>query len=307
MAIFLYYGEFAHYGYCENWIAAALDRNGHNCLRISRAKWFDPERLIQIIETNRVQILLISKAPEIAPSDLELVRRRTNVRIIWWTFDWMRHPENWAWYKPLAQVSDLCFQTDGTDEEGFYASHNIARIELHQGCVPQLHDVPRESNIYLGSANGLEVVFIGSNYTDRRHRLMAELSQYDFQKWGEPAKQVWGNQFAQACYFSKIVIGDNFVNDVPGYWSDRVYLALACGAFFLTAYVPGIEKVFRNEWNLVWYHDFDEMHELIRRFLPMEAVRRSIALNGYRLVHAQHTYDRRIQAISHEIERRLQW
>jgi Glycosyl transferases group 1 len=300
--IFLYYGQFEHYGYCENWIADALDRNGHHCLRIRRTTWFDESRLLKIASDNHATHLLLSKCPEIKPEQLQIIKD-AGLKIVFWTFDWMREPEAWQWYRPLAKIADICFQTDGYGDNENYVKAGIHRVELHQGFVPVLHDIPKSgvSTRHLDS----DVVFIGSEYTQRRHDLVETLRSIDgedFQKWGEPHDQIWGADFADAVYFSKIAVGDNFVNDVPGYWSDRVYLTLACGGFFLTAYVPGLEKEFRCHQNLVWYHDFDELQDLIRFYSPRESLRRRIALNGYRKVHSRDSYDDRIRQFTRELE-----
>lgn len=307
MATFVYYAEFAHYGYCENWIAATLDQNGHHCVRIQRNAWFDEQKLIKIIEDHGAHYLLLSKAPEIAPEQLKLIREQTGVKIVWWTFDWMRHVDNISWYGPLAREADICFQTDGTDADAFYEAKSINRIELHQGAVPVLHDIPRGLSGDLDC--GHDIVFIGSEYTPRRHELVTRLNQYgearghDFTKYGHPQREVWGREFASACYLSKVVVGDNFTNSVSGYWSDRVYLTLACGGFFLTAYVPGLENVFENHKHLVWWKDLDELASLLSWYLPQEKKRKAIALEGYRLVHSRHTYNHRIQAMTEALEK----
>lgn len=304
--IFLYYGQFEHYGYCENWVADAIDRNGHHCLRVRRTPWFDESRLIMIARQNKATHLLLSKCPEVTAEQLQALKT-SGLKIVFWTFDWMREPEAWKWYKPLAQMADVCFQTDGYGENDAYLKDGINRIELHQGCVPGLHEVPATGNT-ADSEFGSTLAFIGSNYTQRRHSLVYALETIGvlkggFCKWGEPGEQVWGHEFAAAVYYSSIVVGDNFVNDVAGYWSDRVYLTLACGGFFLTAYVPGLENRFTNHEHLVWWESFDELESLIDYYLPREAKRKAIALNGRRKVMAYDTYDRRIQQLTAELER----
>lgn len=306
MSTFLYYGDFQHHGYCENWIADALDRNGHHCLRVQRRREFKEEPIIAIAKQYGATHLLLSKAPEILPAHLRSLRAHSNMKAVLWAFDWMAHPEVWEWYGPIAAEADIAFQTDGVDANGFYRKAGINRVELHQGCVPVLHDMPHhwaEGSIRHGASTfGVDVAFMGSMYTARRHRLANELARYPgFRKWGDDGLQLWGREFAATCYLSKIVIGDNFVNDVLGYWSDRVYLTLGCGGFFLTAYVPGIEREFENHRHLVWWKDWDELHKLIEYYLPREGERRAIALEGYRLVHREHTYDRRIQKMTEEL------
>lgn len=298
--IFLYYGQFEHWSYCENWIADAIDRSGHHCLRIRRTPWFDELRLITIARQNGATHLLLSKTPEIHPDQLVAIKQ-AGLKVVFWTFDWMRHPDAWQWYGPLSKVADACFQTDGYGDAEFYKSEGVNRIELHQGYVPGLHEIP---NMLRDSSNGGGLVtFIGSEYTERRHELCRVIKEsYPLSKYGEPGPQVWGDAFARAVYFSSVVVGDNFVNDVPGYWSDRVYLTLACGGFFLTAYVEGLENRFTNHQHLVWWKSFDELLDMIRFYLPRENHRKAIALNGYQSVHKLDSYDARVQKMMTELE-----
>ncbi len=304
--IILYYGQFEHYGYCENWIADALDRAGHYCLRIRRTPWFDESRMLTIARQNGATHVLLSKCPEIEVGQLEALKQ-AGLKIVFWTFDWMRHPEAWSWYGPLAKIADLCFQTDGCDLDGFYKAEGIRRVELHQACVPGLHDLPSTANIE-DYERGAALTFIGSEYTERRHELVRRLGLISvglgaFKKWGEPQPVIWGRDFAAAVYYSKMVVGDNFVNDVPGYWSDRVYLTLACGGFFATAYVPGLEEKFTNHEHLVWWRSFEELETLVEYYMPREAKRKAIALTGYRQVQQFDTYSERMKTFNEHVER----
>jgi Glycosyl transferases group 1 len=308
VSTFLYYGDFQHFGYCENWIAEALDRNGHHCLRVQRRRQFAEEPICTIADKFNATHLLLSKAPEVTAENLRNIRSHSGMKVVLWSFDHMAEPENWKWFGPQAVEADITFMTDGTDADLFYGRSGMRRVELHQGCPPEF-DRPdgqdwsdRRSLAHGLTTYATDVLFIGSMYTHRRKRLAEELMRYpNFRKWGEPGSVIWGREFAAACYLSKIVVGDNFVNDVPGYWSDRVYLTLACGGFFLTAYVPGLENEFENGRHLVWWNDWEDLHKQIEYYLPREAERRAIALEGHRLVHREHTYDRRIQRMTEEL------
>lgn len=295
MAVFVYYGEFARFSDCENWIASALDRNGHYCVRLQRIESApDIGRIIRTIHNHSATYLLLTKTPELTPDDLQKIRDRTSVRIVFWTFDWMMDPPNWNWYFPLAQMADICFQTDGYGEQAYW-DNGINRVELHQGLEPSVHRTHTGISTKQVETFAADISFCGSVYTRRRQALCVELSRYDFKKWGGPDDvAVWGRDFAAMCRCSKIVIGDNYVNNVPGYWSDRVYLTLACGGFFMTAYVDGLEREFENHKHLVWWNGFEEMHALIEHFLPLEAHRRNISLEGQALVQGRDTYDHRI-------------
>lgn len=304
MAVFVYYAEFARFEDCENWIASAIDRNGHACIRLQRNRsGFDVSRLIDIIKVSDAQFLLLSKTPEVSAEQLMAIRAATGVKIVFWTFDWMRHPANWAWYGPLAKVADACFQTDGHtggpgDSSMIADAAEIDRFELHQGIDPYFHrrivPTPAEQEMY-----GAKLAFAGSTYTKRRAELVRHLERYShFKKWGEPELPLWGRRFQAMCASTDIVIGDNFTNEVPGYWSDRCYLTLGCGGFFLTAYVEGLEKEFEDGVHLAWWQNFAEMHEKIGYYGARPDLRAQISSNGWDLVRKRDTYDQRIRKMT---------
>ncbi len=296
MKIF-YYGMFEGPGYCENWIADALNKNGHYCTRVEKTL-VDWTNFVHKVMKEGPDAVLFSKIPEVDALQFLKFKQLFNGKIIFWTFDYMRDPSN-AWYWPLAPLADICFQTDGIDHDGWYETNNVNRIELHQAAAPQ-HDLPASFTEEDLEEWECDVVFMGSLYHDRRiklHKYLQDLG-VKYKHFGAPEKELWGSDFAKACYFSKIVIGDNYINDIPGYWSDRSYLALGCGAFFLTAYVPFIEKAFCPTRHLITYKVISDLKQHIEYYLPREAQRKLIALEGYRHVRKYHTYDKRIEVFN---------
>lgn len=309
MAVFLYYGEFSSFTDTERLIAFALDRSGHFVVSYQRdPDRFDRDALLARLTRDNVKVLLLTKTPEIKQEDILYIKSHWNGLVVWWTFDWMLHPEVAQWYVPLAQVSDICFQTDGWGEATEYRKLRINRVELHQAADPQFHYIPTSVTKHQVELFGYDVIFCGSLYTDRRVALAKELERYRFLRVGPPGEEVWGKEFTAMCYLGKIIIGDNYTNDLAGYWSNRVYMTLGCGGFYLQAYVPGLEMEFKNHEHMVWFRSFDEMHELIEYYLPREAERRRIALNGHALVYEKHLYEHRIAALTqhlHALDRRV--
>ena len=155
-------------GYCENWIADALNKNGHYCYRVEKThiSWM---AFKEWITRHKPEAVLFSKIPEVTVEQFEYFRRGYKGKIIFWTFDYMREPCN-EWYWGLAPHADICFQTDGKDHDGWYKDNGINRVELHQAAAYQ-HDLPKNiSKEDLKSWN-YDVVFIGSLYTKRRNDL----------------------------------------------------------------------------------------------------------------------------------------
>lgn len=298
----VYYGMFEGPGFCENWIADALNRNGHYCYRVEKTQisWHDFKEWIL---RYKPEAILFTKIPEVSLDEFAYFRKGFGGKIIFWTFDYMRDPSN-EWYWKMAPLADICFQTDGMDHTGWYKENKVNRVELHQAAAPQ-HDLPRNVTKKDVEKWDYDVVFMGSLYTERRRRLDRELSSLgvNYKHFGFPGYELWGSDFARACYFSKIVIGDNYTNKIPGYWSDRSYLTLGCGGFLITSFVPFLEKTFANKRHLVWYRSMGELKELITYYLERENERKFIALEGYRYVQKFHTYDRRMEVFNGHLKK----
>lgn len=107
--------------------------------------------------------------------------------------------------------------------------------------------------------------------------------------------------FRNLCASSRIVLGLNQVNGDTLYFSNRTFLTLACGGFHLTHYVPGLERVFREDQHLSWYRGIDECLEKIEYYLEHEDERLAIAQQGCDYVHREHQFDSRIQYILYSL------
>lgn len=308
----IYYGHFDRPSDCENWIANGLTRAGVLVYRWQRklgTQHTDWYQFCNFVSAEHIEVVLLSKAPELTVQHLRDLRSRTGAKIVWWTFDWMADPRVRSWYFPLAKASDLCFQTDGTDDDGTYANEGIRRIELHQAAEPDIH------NRYVGPFSEddrrrytADVAFFGSLYTPKRKQLDQHLrrvygSRYRLWGGGEGFEHgLWNEEFRKAVALTKVVVGDNYTCDVPGYWSDRVYLTLGCGGFFLTSYVRGLEKVFDTGRHLATWTDFNSLQAAIERYLGDDSERLGIAAAGYSFVRDKHTYDNRIEVFLEKVK-----
>ncbi|HMQ22984.1 MAG TPA: glycosyltransferase, partial [Planctomycetota bacterium] len=83
--------------------------------------------------------------------------------------------------------------------------------------------------------------------------------------------------YAEVCARSKIVIGINQTHDSRLYFSNRVFLTLACKGFHLMRYVPGMEEVFEDGRHLMWFHEREDCEAHIERMLKDDEGRMRIA------------------------------
>jgi len=88
-----------------------------------------------------------------------------------------------------------------------------------------------------------------------------------------------------------------------GYISNRIYDALACGAFVVSDDVPGLSERFGDA--VACYGSAEELRELVDRFLadPGECRRRGAL--GRELVTAQHTFARRVDELLALVEKHV--
>lgn len=189
-------------------------------------------------------------------------------------------------YFPVLKHFDLVLSTDGSNNRA-YTNAGIRRRWLLQAVNPKWYYPLGEMEPQR------EVGFIGGGY-GARPKMFRELRRhFDFEAFGQNG-QYRGESHSKICATSKIMVATNAVNNIPGYWSNRVYLHLACGAFVLHPNVPGMEKYFKDGEHLVYYNHSGELVEKIKYWLKHEDERKEIARQGCELVHKSHTWDSRM-------------
>lgn len=124
-------------------------------------------------------------------------------------------------------------------------------------------------------------------------------------KFNNPKALVWNEQLSNEISKSKIVLGYNSTNKAYMYWSNRLYTTLACRGFLITSYVPGIEKVFKNHEELVWFTSLEELYELIDYYLVNDEQREEIAERGLKKVQALFSTQKQVSKILELVEEKL--
>ena len=90
-------------------------------------------------------------------------------------------------------------------------------------------------------------------------------------------------QYQQAICGTKIGIGSNSFNRRK-YSSDRMGNFMACGTFYLTQYIDGIEDCFTKGENIEWFNSIQEMNERIEYYLKNEEKRIEVAKKGQEFI-----------------------
>jgi len=153
-----------------------------------------------------------------------------------------------------------------------------------------------------------DVTFIGTGYDAKRAEFLVSLAQrLEVTVWGLgweswkgrlrwKGRPVEGAEFATVCSNSRVVLGINPVRAAGGthYTSDRTWMVILAGGFYLGEYSPGMAVMLEDGAHCAWYNGVDECVERSLYYLANEPERHAIRARGEKFVRANHTYDQRI-------------
>jgi spore maturation protein CgeB len=198
-------------------------------------------------------------------------------------------------YFPYLTDFDLVLSPDGFDGSE-YEKAGINRVFLPQAAAKEwFYPVEGEKVHDLG--------FIGHGYGNRG-RLFSKFSRkYDFRHVGRHDEVRDVGLHSAFCASCKIMFATNAVNDVPGYWSIRVYQHLLSKAFVLHADVPGLDKYFKSGVHLVTWKDEKDLFGKIDYYLEHPEERERIAEAGHKLALRRDTWDTRVEEMWRHVSR----
>ena len=153
-----------------------------------------------------------------------------------------------------------------------------------------------------------DVAFIGTGYDASRAELLLQVAKLHdvrvygpaWEQWREPlrwnGRSVEGDEFSQVCSSAAITLGVNPARATGGvtYTSDRTWMVILAGAFYLGQGTPGVTQFLRDGEHCAWYSDAADCVEKVDRYLRDVTARERIRRQGERFVRANHTYDQRI-------------
>ena len=162
-----------------------------------------------------------------------------------------------------------------------------------------------------------EILFVGSSRNVRRPSVEALAgTTHDLAVYGRnwtpdlldprSLRGEWvPNDELHRLYASAAVVLSDSLADMreEGFITNRVYDALASGAFVISEEVPGIEAEF--DGGVVTYRDPPELVGRIEYFLAHPEERKALAARGRSAVLARHTFADRVEVIIQAVEPRL--
>ncbi len=291
--------------------------------KVSTLTTFDYRKLARQFGQSRMNKMLVKTAIKFQPDLIHLgkselicglkikeIRDKTDSCIIHFYGDFRWEPQDWVVdigkytdrtllyhkeasliekYKKLG-VKNIGFWWVGTDPDVFYprGGDKIYDVVFMASNPDSLEGCKlRRELVAAITKEGIELHIFGSGWEHLTDVPNVHLHPF-----------VAEEEFAQVCSQAKISLSTGGLganNDAYMYNSWRRPLnSMACGAFHLTRYFPGLEEVFENGKHLVWFESISQAIELIERYLAGDDEREQIARTGRQEVISHHTWDHRI-------------
>jgi hypothetical protein len=220
---------------------------------------------------------------------------------------WYHDPQ---WHRDLNRPDIAHIATIGRLARTFFVTGFEAEWRAH-GLNALFLPAAGDAGIKPGPHDGRfasDVAFIGTGYdADRAKLLVTVARQQSVRVWGPGwnewkssldwnGKSVEGRDFAAVCSSSKIVLGINPTRAAGGisYTSDRTWMVMLAGGFYLTQRTPGVAAMLRDGEHCAFYDDAESCALECEKYLADPTARNRIRLAGEAFVRANHTYDQRV-------------
>jgi glycosyltransferase involved in cell wall biosynthesis len=219
----------------------------------------------------------------------------------------------------LWQIShpDLASETlYATYDHAFVASDAFAAVMAARSAVPvdPLHQATDPERFFPDASGPRHELLFVANYRPNRPVVdwllptERDLAVYGngWDKHGLDPRHHLGlhipNEDLRHFYSSASIVLNDTWEDMraAGFISNRIYDALACGAFVLSDDVAGLVDEF--DGGVAVYRDEAGLREAVERYLDAPALRRETAERGRSAVLERHTFERRAAALLAVIE-----
>jgi len=268
--------------YCGDQVfAKGLEENGYEVVRFDyRAISNANHELIKIatIMKEKPDIVWFGKAERILPSTISILRQvLPDAIFIKWAADVREEPTEHD--MGHNQYIDWFFGTFG----GEYLKKHLLPSMKGVASIITFTDSDFYRTLNVNKRYNSDVLWtgrIGFGDNSLRNQVIEHLKNIDYCKVKMSGLNDWLGDPEYLYYINgtKIGVGANSFNRQK-YSSDRLGNYVACGAFYLPQYFPGIEEVFARYYDIDWYETIEELDEKIKFYLKNEEKRKEIAKN----------------------------
>lgn len=301
-----YIGNFKPSWSTENHVARSLEALGHDVGHYQEddpVTWAMPPDLLA-----HYDLVLWTRTwhlPQFDQSGLLARCREQGIPTVGYHLDrwWGLDREHQVYEEPFFQVDLLVTAEGGRAKE--WTDAGVHHLWLPPGVVADEcgRGTPRREYeadvLFLGNAHRYH-----PEWLPHRRRLVAELRRryrHRFKLLPTPGgPQVRGADLADLFASVKVVVGDScLAGGATHYWSDRIPETLGRGGFLVHPRVEGMAEWYQDGRHLALYElgDWQEMHDLIGRYLDRPDLRAEYTERGMELVRTRDTYAHRMQTV----------
>ena len=233
---------------------------------------FKPDYLLFILKDNLSFIKDISR-------DLKSI----GTKVIYWFCD-PEHPQK----EDLSSVIDFMFLTNRGQIDEYKKAYNLKKVYyMPQGYDPYIQHRLNMKEIY-------DIGFSGAISKEPLHKTRKELIMLMTQRYQVSISNKIRNNIPEFYSRSKIVFGVSDF-DYELYTSNRFFVALGCGACYITKKFKGVELLGENKKHLLWFETKEELFDILDYYLSHDSEREKIRQNAEKLALERHTYTHRIR------------
>ncbi len=292
---------------------AGFEKNGHFVMTFDPFLTQDPlKNAITLIKEFRPDFILYTKY-EFPPEAIEQLKRFA--KVVQWYPDVAITDE----ILPYVKLNDIFFtMSEGLVE--IYKQYNPNVFWLTQAFEPSLFQI-KSLTPYDIKKFSSDITFTGnlssqSFYLRRRSYLQRVVKEnFKLKWWGTRLprkfstlplimgklgrsygrKFVWGEEYAKVVKLSKIFLALDAAPYIRRSMSERMYMAVGCGAFYMCHYVDGIEDILEPDKEIVTFRSEQEMIDMVKFYLKKDELRMKIAEAGRKRILKDHTYEIRTE------------
>ena len=280
----------------DNVFAKGLEANGYEVYRLDYRAFPDAnielKRLVDhwLISGREPEIIWLGKCERLVPDSIHFLKRSfPNATIIKWAADVRDEPSAHDTELLKAGV-DWFFGTFSGEYlkkhlmPGMTGVGSIFTFTDSKYYVPQEVEERYHSDVLWTGRRGFgdnplrnQIIDSLSSILTKQAGEAKNESQLAIKMFGHDGRSWLGDpDYVKYINGAKIGIGSNSFNR-PKYTSDRLGNYVACGTFYLTQYIEGIEELFERGVDIDWFETVEEMHEKIRFYLAHPLDRERIA------------------------------
>ncbi|MEO5903356.1 MAG: glycosyltransferase [Gemmatimonadaceae bacterium] len=257
----------------------------------------------------RPDFIFLSKCLALDPATvIEIIEQKENAM-------WYHDPQ---WHRDLERPDIAHIATIGRLAQTFFVTGFESEWRAH-GLNARFLPAAGDSGIHPVSPDARfasDIAFIGTGYDRDRAELLVKVAMQNrvrvwgpgWAQWKDPlnwnGKAIEGHDFAAVCSSSKIVLGINPTRALGGigYTSDRTWMVMLAGAFYLAQRTPGVAAMLQDGEHCAFYDDPESCLTQCEAYLGDAGKRDRIRIAGERFVRAHHTYDQRANNVLEDRE-----